>query len=131
MTECVFCKIVAGEIPSYKIYEDEKYLAFLDIYPSAEGHTLVIPKKHVEWVWDLPAGRQVTPNLGKYFEVVGKIAKNHRKLAPDGIVRSIIWGWEVPHAHIHLLPGKSNDLSGEKLGDEKMKQIQRQFSLKK
>jgi histidine triad (HIT) family protein len=98
MTECIFCKIVAGEIPSYKIYEDEKYLAFLDIYPSAEAHTLVIPKKHVDWVWD-------SENLGEYFEVVGKIAKYYRKVSSD-IVRSNIDGWQVQHAHIHLKIGK-------------------------
>ena len=98
MTDCVFCKIVAGEIPSYKVYEDEKYLAFLDIFPSAEGHTLVIPKKHVEWVWD-------HDNVGEYFEVVTKIAKHYREVSGD-IVRSNIDGWQIPHAHIHLKVGK-------------------------
>lgn len=98
MSDCIFCKIVAGEIPSYKIYEDEKYLAFLDIYPSAEGHTLVIPKKHVEWVWD-------HDQVGEYFEVVRKIAKHLREISGD-IVRSNIDGWQIPHAHIHLKIGK-------------------------
>src|SRR5688572_9179355 len=100
MTDCVFCKIVAGELPCYKIYEDEQYLAFLDIFPSTEGHTLVIPKEHVEWVWDFPA-------VGAYFEVVAKIARHHREVTGD-VVRSNIDGWQVPHAHIHLKPTKEN-----------------------
>lgn len=103
MTDCVFCKIVAGEVPSYKIYEDAKYLAFLDIFPSAEGHTLVIPKKHVEWVWDYQ-------DLGEYFEVVGKIARHYREVSSD-IVRSNIDGWQVQHAHIHLKIGKASNLN--------------------
>lgn len=103
MSDCIFCKIVAGEIPSYKIYEDEKYLAFLDIFPSAEGHTLVIPKQHVDWVWD-------SENLGEYFEVVGKIARHYRVISKD-IVRSNIDGWQVQHAHIHLKIGKVNNLN--------------------
>lgn len=101
MTDCIFCKIVSGELPSYKIYEDEKYFAFLDIFPSAEGHTLVIPKQHVEWVWDYE-------NLGEYFEVVAKIARHYREISGE-IVRSNIDGWQVPHAHIHLKIGKNNN----------------------
>ena len=98
MADCIFCKIVAGEIPSYKIYEDEQYLAFLDIFPSTEGHTLVIPKQHVDWVWD-------HDNLGEFYEVVGKIARHYREVSGD-IVRSSVEGWEVQHAHIHLKIGK-------------------------
>jgi len=60
---CIFCKIVKGEIPAYKIYEDENFLAFLDINPQSPGHTQVIPKRHYRWVWDIP-------NVGAYFEVV-------------------------------------------------------------
>ena len=108
MSDCIFCKIVTGEIPCYKIYEDEKYLAFLDIYPWTEGHTLVIPKQHVEWVWDYP-------ELGEYFEVVGKIARHYREISKD-IVRSNIDGWQVQHAHIHLKIGKLSDLN-PKQGD--------------
>jgi len=128
MTECVFCKIVAGEIPSYKIYEDEKYLAFLDIYPSAEGHTLVIPKKHVEWVWDLPAGRQEVEELGEYFEVVGKIARHFREVSRD-IVRSNIDGWQVPHAHIHLKVGKISNPNPTKGDPQKLQQTLEKYKL--
>lgn len=121
MSDCVFCKIVAGEIPSYKIYEDNRYLAFLDIMPNCEGHTLVIPKQHVEWVWDYP-------ELGEYFEVVGKIARHHRGVVGDG-VRSMIFGWEVPHAHIHVKPGRENTLKGEKMSGEEMAKIREKFRL--
>ena len=67
MRECIFCKIVAGELPSYKVYEDANFLAFLDIYPRTKGHTLVIPKKHYQWVYDVP-------EFGKYWEIAKKIA---------------------------------------------------------
>ncbi len=101
MTDCIFCKIIAGELPSYKIYEDEKYLAFLDIFPSAEAHTLVIPKQHTEWVWD-------HDDVEGYFALVAKIARHYRELSGE-VVRSNIDGWQVPHAHIHLKIGKVSD----------------------
>ena len=63
MENCIFCKIVSGEIPSYKVYEDNEFMAFLDVRPLNLGHTLVIPKKHYRWVWDVP-------NIGEYYEVV-------------------------------------------------------------
>ena len=119
MTDCIFCKIVAGEIPSYKIYEDDKYLAFLDIMPWCEGHTLVIPKSHVEWVWDYPES-------GEYFEFVGKVARHLRKVKGEG-VRAEIFGWDVSHAHIHLLPGRNEKKNGEKLSSEEMAKIQKKY----
>ena len=122
MSDCIFCKIVAGEIPSYKIYEDEDFLAFLDIFPKTEGHTLVIPKKHVQYVWDYE-------NLGKYFETVGKIARHLRETSGEEIVKSVIWGWEVPHAHIHLMPGKIDKFKGEKRSDDEMKATQKKFKM--
>ncbi|MCG2692058.1 HIT domain-containing protein [Microgenomates group bacterium] len=122
MTNCIFCKIVKNEIPSYIIYEDKEFLGFLDIFPKTEGHTLVIPKKHVQWVWDYP-------ELGKYFEVVGKIARHLRKVSPDKIVKSVIWGWEVAHAHIHLMPGKTDNLTGQQISGAEMERIQQKFSL--
>jgi len=97
MGNCIFCKIAAGEIPCWKIYEDREFLAFLDINPFVDGHTLVIPKKHYRWVWDIP-------KLEKYFEVVRKIATHFQKVTGDEFVASLIWGLDVPHAHIHLLP---------------------------
>lgn len=120
MSDCIFCKIVAGELPCYKIYENDNYLAFLDIFPTTEGHTLVIPKVHATWVWDLPAGSQFTPSLGSYFEVVGEIARHYREISGD-VVRSNIDGWQVPHAHIHLKIGKNSNPNPSK-GDPAMLQ---------
>lgn len=101
MKNCVFCKIVAGKIPAYKIYEDENFLAFLDIAPFTEGHTLVIPKKHYHWVWDVP-------NIGRYFEVCQKIANHYKKVFKINLIISLIFGEQVPHAHIQLLPDIDN-----------------------
>ncbi|MGB9911277.1 MAG: HIT family protein [Microgenomates group bacterium] len=101
MKDCIFCKIVSGEILCWKIYEDKDFLAFLDINPFVDGHTLVIPKKHYQWVWQVP-------ELGRYFEVVKKIAVHYQKVFQDEFVASLIWGTEVPHAHIHLLPSAYN-----------------------
>ena len=121
MTDCIFCKIVKGEIPSYKIYEDEEFLAFLDIFPKTEGHSLVIPKKHVQWVWDYP-------ELGKYFETVAKIAR-HLKKAGGEEVRALVYGFDIDHAHIHLMPGKTDNLNGQKLSGDELEKSQQKFSL--
>ena len=95
---CIFCKIVKAEIPSYKVYEDENFLAFLDINPQSPGHTQVITKKHCRWVWDVP-------NAGEYFEVVKKIAKAQQKAFETDFILSKIIGDEVAHAHIWVFPG--------------------------
>ncbi len=105
MESCIFCKIVAGEIPATKIYEDEKYLAFLDIHPQTPGHVQVIPKTHYRWVWDVP-------NVGEYFELVRKIARAQQKAFGTEWILSRIIGDEVPHAHIWVFP--SNDAKGDK-----------------
>lgn len=121
MSSCIFCQIVTGEISSYKIYEDKDFLGFLDIFPKTEGHTLVIPKKHVVWVWDYK-------NLGEYFEVVGKIARNLKK-ASGKEVRLLVYGFDIAHAHIHLLPGKTDNLKGQKLSGAELEKSQQKFSL--
>lgn len=111
---CIFCKIVNKEIPCYQVYEDENFLAFLDINPLAPGHTQVIPKKHHRFVWDLPAGRTVSPNIGEYFEVVQKIALAQKKAFGTDMVRSQIYGEEVPHAHVWVWPdtvGEAKDFN--------------------
>lgn len=97
MRDCVFCKIVKGEIPAYKIYEDDEFLAFLDINPWVEGHILVIPKNHYRWVWDVP-------KPGEYFKVTSKIANHLKEKMDIEFVMSWIYGYDVPHAHIHLMP---------------------------
>ena len=96
--DCIFCNIVRGEIPAEKIYEDEDFLAFLDIHPQAPGHAQVIPKKHTRWVWDVE-------NVGAYFEVVKKVAKAQQKAFSTDWILSKIIGDEVAHAHIWVFPG--------------------------
>ena len=100
MEDCIFCKIVAVEIPSYKVYEDENFLAFLDITPLSPGHVQFIPKKHYRWVWDVP-------NVGEYFEVVRKIALAQQKAFDTNFILSKIVGDEVEHAHIWVFPNKN------------------------
>ncbi len=122
MTDCVFCKIVAGEIPCYKLYEDDDFIAFLDAFPFVRGHTLVIPKKHYRFVWDYP-------EVGKYFEVVSKIANSMKEKIDDDVVRCSVVGTEVPHAHVHLFPSKKNTLKGRKLEESEMKKILKEFKI--
>lgn len=98
-TDCVFCKISWGEVPSFKIYEDQEYLAFLDIRPIEKAHTIVIPKKHYDLVWDVE-------NIGEYFSVVQRIAKHFQKISGNEYVYSFVHGEGVRHAHIHLLPAE-------------------------
>ena len=99
MEDTVFHKIVRGEIPCYKIYENENYLAFLDKFPLAYGHTLVIPKKFYKYVWDVP-----DDEIGEYFQVCRKIAIHFRKVTEKEIAYCLILGTGVPYAHIHIIP---------------------------
>lgn len=98
----IFSRIIAGEIPCYKVAEDEKYFAFLDISPLAKGHTLVIPKREVDYIFDLTdeeiAGLQVFAK---------KVAVAIKKAIPCVKVGQCVLGLEVPHAHIHLVPMQS------------------------
>ncbi|MEP7103738.1 MAG: HIT domain-containing protein [Candidatus Dojkabacteria bacterium] len=95
--DCIFCKIVAGEISCSKIYEDSDYLAFLDMRPTEDAHTLVIPKKHFKFVWD------VEP-IGKYFEICQKIAKHFQIVSGNEFVYAVVHGVGVAHAHVHIVP---------------------------
>jgi len=95
----IFSRIVKGEIPSYKIAEDDNYLAFLDINPLAKGHTLVIPKKEIDNLFDLDD--QLYQGLCLFAK---KIAKAIEKCIPCAKVGVAVIGLEVPHAHIHLVP---------------------------
>lgn len=97
MEDCVFCKIASGEISCQKIWEDEDYLAFLDIKPEAEGHTLVIPKKHYRWVWDVA-------DYGGYFEKAREVVKILQDRYRAEWIEMKVMGDLVPHAHIHLIP---------------------------
>ena len=110
MENCIFCKIVRKEIPSEVVYEDDNFLAILDINPRAPGHVQVIPKKHYKWVWDLPeSGEAGVPTIGKYFEVVQKIAKAMQKAFGAELIRSQVFGDEVPHAHVWVWPNIDGD----------------------
>lgn len=115
---CIFCKIVAGEIPSYKVYEDEKFLAFLDIRPLNPGHTQVIPKKHYRWTWDVP-------NFGDYWEVARKVAQGAMKGLGVGSVSFATLGHEVPHAHIWVIPRFAGDGHGGLINWANIKNIER------
>ena len=103
----IFTKIIKGEIPSYKIMEDEMFFAFLDIYPLREGHTLVIPKLEVDKIFDLPADY-----LGKMLVFAQPIAKAIEQSFSCNRCGIAVIGLEVPHAHMHLVPiNTSNDLN--------------------
>ena len=109
----IFSKIVAGEIPSYKVAEDEKYYAFLDINPLAKGHTLVIPKVEVDYIFDLDD--ETLAGLTKFAK---KIAHKIKEQTKNKKVAMVVLGLEVPHAHIHLIPMNSEkdvDFGAEKL----------------
>jgi histidine triad (HIT) family protein len=97
MNSCIFCKIVNKEISAEIVFENDNFLAFLDIHPQSPGHTLVIPKKHYRWVWDVPESSE-------YFEVAKKIALAERKAFGVELIQGKIYGEEVPHAHFWVFP---------------------------
>ena len=98
----IFSKIIAGEIPSYKVAEDERFLAFLDIFPLSKGHLLVIPKKETKYIFDLESEEYL--GLWQFTQLVAKAMD--RVFDCDRIGVAVI-GLEVPHAHIHLVPLKN------------------------
>lgn len=98
MNESVFTKIVRGEIPCYKVYEDEKTLAFLDIHPESMGHVLVIPKVQVDKVYELS-----DEDYNALFSTVKKVAQRMEKILGVRTLMKVV-GTDVPHAHVHLMP---------------------------
>ena len=95
----IFSKIVSNEIPSYKVYENENFLAFLDINPLKKGHTLVIPKLEVDYIFDLKSKEyQELWNFAKL------VAKGMKRVIKCERISIVVMGLEVPHAHIHLIP---------------------------
>src|SRR3989338_9634606 len=104
MSNCIFCKIVKKELPSYQVYEDDEFFGFLDIFPRVKGHTLLIPKKHYRWIYDVP-------NFGKYWEAALAITLAMQKALNPSFVTYVTHGLEVPHAHIHILPRESSETS--------------------
>jgi histidine triad (HIT) family protein len=110
----IFSRIVKGEIPSYKIAEDEDYYAFLDINPLAKGHTLVIPKKEIDYIFDIEDDQ-----LAGMCVFAKKVANAIGKAVPCKKVGVAVLGLEVPHAHIHLIP--INDLGDINFAKPKLK----------
>ena len=117
MENCIFCRISNKEISANIVYENENYLAFLDITPRNKGHTLVIPKKHFRWVWDV--------DQPGYFEAVKKVANALQKTFSEFIVSFVI-GEEVEHAHIHLVPRFENDGHGALIDLKNIKEISKE-----
>jgi len=104
MENCIFCKIAKGEIPSTKIYEDKDFLAFLDIKPVADGHLLIIPKKHLVWMQE--AEDEIVSEI---FKLTKKLMLATKKgLGCDYVQMSVV-GNEVPHFHVHLIPRYQGD----------------------
>ena len=99
MQDSLFTKIIKGEIPSHKVYEDDKTLAFLSIYPSVTGHTLVIPKVQVETLWDLSE-----EDYTAVMKTAQKVALQLREVLGVERVGEKVIGLDVPHAHVHLVP---------------------------
>jgi len=133
MSKCIFCKIVKGEIPSYKVYEDKEFLGFLDISQINDGHVLLIPKKHVRWVWDID-------NIGEFYKTAQKIVKKMQQVSGKDFVMSVTIGEMIKHAHLHLLPQAEGNIDNvlkawdealkmRKLSDGKMKKIQKGFQV--
>ncbi len=112
----IFTKIVNGEIPAYKIAEDDNYLAFLDVNPNAKGHTLCIPKQEINKIFDMEEDHYL--GLMKFSR---KVAKAVEKTVPCKRIGMAVVGLEVPHAHVHLIP----------LGDMEDMRFQRKVSLTK
>ena len=109
----IFSKIIAGEIPSYKVAEDERYYAFLDINPLTKGHTLVVPKKEIDYLFDLD-----DDTLSGMILFAKKVAAKLKQEIECKRVAMVVLGMEVPHAHIHLIPINSEadvDFHREKL----------------
>jgi histidine triad (HIT) family protein len=119
MTTCIFCKIISREIPAHIVYEDDNFLAFLDIHPQSPGHTQIIPKQHYRWVWDVPSQASSGATIGTYFEVAQKIAHAQQRAFNTDWILSKIMGDEISHAHIWLFPndkviGDAKDFEGNK-----------------
>jgi len=104
MEDSIFTKIIKGEIPAYKLYEDELTLAFLDIHPVRPGHTLVVPKKQIEFVWDLSV-----EDYQAVMDAAKKVALHLREVLEVKYIGERVVGVDVPHAHVQLIPFNTVD----------------------
>lgn len=119
----IFSRILTGELPAFKVFEDENHLALLDIFPLAYGHVLVVPKREVDYIFDLEPHEYLA-----LFEFAKRVAKAMDKVIVCERIGIAVIGLEVPHAHIHLVPLQSvSDINFEKdrlkFSDEKMRDI--------
>ena len=99
MQDSIFTKIIRGDIPCHKIYEDAETFAFLDIHPKQPGHVLVVPKKQIEFIWDLP-----DQEYAALMATTQKIGRHIREILHPGYVGIMVEGIAVPHAHVHVFP---------------------------
>lgn len=118
----VFTKIINGDIPCYKVAEDEKHIAFLDINPVAEGHTLVVPKKEEDYIFEMS-----DEDYTDLHNFAKKVAKGMKKAMPCKRIAEAVLGLEVPHVHIHLVPinneGDMDFRKKKELNPDEMKEI--------
>lgn len=124
MNDSVFTKIIKGETPCYKIYEDSQVIAFLDLHPIAPGHTLVVPKKQIDHIWDLSE-----EDYDYLMNVTKKLATHIKEVLQPARVGMIVEGFGVPHTHIHLVPineeaelRRKQDMNGP-VDDEQLKTV--------
>lgn len=118
----IFSKIIAGDIPCYKVAEDEHFFAFLDINPLVKGHTLVVPKREVDYIFDLQ-----DEELAAFHVFAKSVARAIEQAIPCKRVGVAVMGLEVPHAHIHLIPiNKESDMT---ISNPKMKLSDSEFAL--
>ncbi|MDO8656773.1 MAG: HIT domain-containing protein [Nanoarchaeota archaeon] len=103
MDNCIFCKIIKGEIPTHALYENEFVIAFPDIHPEAPGHTLVIPKDHHKWFYEIPGNI-----ANEWFSAAQMLALKLKEEYRSDYVELKIIGIDIPHAHIHLIPRKKS-----------------------
>lgn len=113
--ECIFCRIVAQQVPAKVVYEDDDFIAFLDVNPRNPGHTLVIPKQHHRWVYDVP-------QFGKYWDVAKIVALAAIRSLEAKTVNFVTVG-QIPHAHIHVIPRFENDGHGDLYDLPDMKKV--------
>jgi histidine triad (HIT) family protein len=122
MENCIFCKIAKKEIPCDKVYEDENFLAFLDIKPVSDGHLLIVPKKHIAWMQEAD-----DETVSEIFKLTKKLMATLKKELPCDYVQMSVVGNEVPHFHIHLIPRHNGDfirnLPTKEFDTEKNKEI--------
>ena len=128
MADCVFCKIINNKLPSYTVYQDTNFMAFLDVEPLALGHTLLVPKKHVRWVYQVS-------QFTDYWQVAKKLTPVIQEATGADFISYLTVGLDVPHAHIHLIPRffknppKHIDTRlTQKVSPQKMKQISQKIN---